>query len=881
MAKVHISILLERLNAYCLEKMQATAADCGLLGLFEVSPVHFFSQLVEAPDADIACILKRFGLDRAALLPVLNNAVQALNKGNTGRPAMSPELINLLQDAWLVASLELEEKTIRSGAVLLALCSRVASGSTEEYAHYLRTINRDTLLGEFSKITQDSIESGQSSALADTSSRSGDGISPQEALERFCVNLSEKAARQEIDPVFGRDREMRQLIDILLRRRKNNPIIVGDAGVGKTAVVEGLAQRIAAGDVPAPLKNVNIMTLDIGLLEAGAGMKGEFEARLKAVIAGIRESATPIILFIDEAHTIIGAGGKTGGSDAANLLKPALARGELRTIAATTWPEYKKYFEKDQALSRRFLLVKIEEPSVEATIDILRGLKRRYERDHEVHIRHEALVAAAELSHRYISGRLLPDKAVDLLDTSAARVRISLTHKPAVLEDKEHAILSIRRHIEALHADTHNGAGVDAEALNQAWEQLQTLKPQATRLEERWNKERTLAHHLLALRQSHADLQQLNGKETPTESDDADQDEMNRTLRSLREQQGEQPLIRFEVDAETVAMVVSDWTGIPLGKVLRDHARSVLNIETNLSQRIKGQPNALRIIGKNLKAAKSGLKNPNQPLGAFLLVGPSGVGKTETALVMADLLFGDESALIALNMSEFQERHSVSRLIGAPPGYAGYGEGGLLTEAVRRRPYSVLLLDEAEKAHIEVINLFLQVFDKGSLADSEGRVVDFRNTIVFLTTNLASDFISGICADEDKPLPTILKAIRPVLSDHFKPGLLARMVITPYYPLRTPALKDITRLKLQKLAQRLQRSGTSKLDFSEKLVARIVESCTDAEAGARNIDYILADSVLPKVSEEILARMVEGKMPRTVFLDCDTDNGYQVRFGAD
>jgi len=874
MPKANLNALLERLHPFCLDRLQATATACGQLTHHEVSIEHFLKQLNETPDADFGQILRHCGLDQAFLARALDHVLGEYPTGHAGRPTMAPELVDLLQDAWLAASLELGEASIRSAAVLLALLGRPAnsaSGAAKVYVNYLQHVGRDDLLSGFREIVRFSIEEAQRSPAPWREGRTQrpDPAAGESALSLYCFNISESAVSGAMDPVFGREREMRQLVDILARRRKNNPIIVGDAGVGKTAMVEGLAQRIATGDVPDLLKGVVILGLDLGLLEAGAGVKGEFESRLKSVIREIKDAASPIILFIDEAHALIGAGGRVGGGDAANLLKPALARGELRTIAATTWPEYKKYFEKDQALTRRFQPVKLDEPSIEATVDILRGLKPRYEKDHGVAISDQGILAAAELSDRYISGRLLPDKAVDLLDTSAARVKVGLTHKPSILEDNENRVLAVKRKIEALHRDRHYGLPIDEQALNRAWEQLETLKSEADSLKKRWEHERTLVSEILELRKA-------SGPGAGTQA--GRHEHLAGRLAELRSLQAKGPLIRHEVDPDVVAKVISDWTGIPLGKVMRDQALSVLQLKENLGLRIRGQDQALDVISRTVRAAKSGLKDPRLPLGVFLLVGPSGVGKTETALALADQLFGDERALISVNMSEFQERHSLSRLIGSPPGYAGYGEGGVLTEAVRRRPYSVVLLDEAEKAHLEVLNLFYQVFDKGVLADGEGRLVVFRHSIVFLTSNLASEFITGICEGRALPAEAMVKAVRPVLNDHFKPALLGRMTIVPYYPLTPEAMREIVALKLDSLASRLLETNRMRLSYPYRLLEHIASRCTDPETGARNIDHIMGATILPRMSEEILSRMFQGGMPTAAHLDIDAAGEYVVTF---
>ncbi|MFH1091447.1 MAG: type VI secretion system ATPase TssH, partial [Pseudomonadota bacterium] len=633
------------------------------------------------------------------------------------------------------------------------------------------------------------------------------------------------------------------------------------------------ALRITQGDVPDLLREVTLLGLDMGLLEAGAGVKGEFENRLKGVINEIKASEKPIILFIDEAHTLVGAGGSAGGGDAANLLKPALARGELRTVAATTWSEYKKYFEKDPALARRFQPVKLEEPDVTTTTLILRGLKASYEKAHKVIVRDDAIQAAAELSDRYISGRFLPDKAIDLVDTSCARIKINLTAKPDVLEDKERSIQAFEREKAALERDRLNGLAIDTERMADIEKGIETGVREANELKERWLKEQAAAKKVLDLRDQ---LQAItDGDEKKAKLKAA----MEAAAKDFEALQGDAPLVRIEVDPDVVAKVVSDWTGIPLGKVMRDQAQNILKFEDDLKARIKGQDQALAVITEVIKSSKSGLKDPAQPQGVFLLVGPSGVGKTETGLSVADILFGGERSVVTINMSEFQEKHTVSRLIGSPPGYVGYGEGGMLTEAVRQKPYSVVLLDEVEKAHLEVLNLFYQVFDKGMLSDGEGREIDFRNTVMFLTSNLATDVITEMTKGAERPPDdAVMAAVRPILSQHFKPALLARMTVVPYYTLPADAMKGIVRLKLGKLARRLMENNRMKFEYADAVVDQITKRCNEVETGARNIDYILTGNIMPQMSQEILSHMTTGGMPAEVHLDLGKDGGFRMEF---
>jgi len=874
MITVDIKGLLGRLNPYCTRCLEAAAGLCVSRTHYEVTGEHLMAKFLEEPQSDLPLILRQFDLDPGRVKKGVEQVLEELRTGNAGKPVFSPLLLEWIQEAWLVASVDFEEGQIRSGALLLALLAKPMQFATGRYVDLLRTISRDSLRTQFWTIVKASVEQ-----TAPGERRAPEAGPPTDggALARFCEDFTKKAREGKIDPVFGRDNEIRQMIDILARRRKNNPIVVGEAGVGKTAVVEGLALRIVEGDVPESLRDVSVIGLDMGLLQAGAGVKGEFENRLKAVITEIKASPKPIILFIDEAHTLIGAGGPAGGSDAANLLKPALARGELRTVAATTWSEYKKYFERDAALARRFQLVKLDEPSVETAILILRGLKEKYEETHGVVVRDDAIEAAAELSSRYISGRQLPDKAVDLLDTSAARVKILLTAKPDMIEDRERTMQALERERSALERDQLHGITVDGERLTEIGTRLEQLNKEVGELKERWLKEQELARTVVTTRK---ELFELRTEKMEEEKQGALKAQIDQVSQELGELQGDSPLVRIEVDPDVVAKVVSDWTGIPLGKVMRDEARNIIGLDENLKKRIKGQDQAIGVITQVIKAAKAGLKDPSQPLGVFLLVGPSGVGKTETGLAVADLLFGGDRFMVTINMSEFQERHTVSRLIGSPPGYVGYGEGGVLTEAVRQRPYSVVLLDEVEKAHLEVLNLFYQVFDKGMLSDGEGRVIDFKNTILFLTSNLASDVITQLCAgSEQQSLETVTSAIRPILSNHFKPALVARMNIVPFYTLGPEFIKEIVVLKLEKLAARMAETHKIKLRYSPEVVNQIATRCTEVETGARNIDHIMSGTILPQMSREILTRMSQEAVPSEVRLGLAEDGSFKIDFG--
>jgi len=673
------------------------------------------------------------------------------------------------------------------------------------------------------------------------------------------------------------------MIDILCRRRKNNPVVVGEAGVGKSALIEGLALRIVAGRVSDKLRDTDIMTLDLGALQAGASVKGEFEKRFKGLMAEVTQSPTPVIWFIDEAHTLIGAGNQQGGLDISNLLKPALARGELKTIAATTWSEYKKYFEKDPALARRFELVKLDEPTVDMAVQILRGLKERYEQVHRVIIREDALAAAAELSNRYITGRQLPDKAIDLLDTACARIKVNLSSKPDFIEDRERVLQMLEREKRGLLRDIENRVPTDAGRLDEIDAHMARTEAELAERRTAFQAQADAAQRILALREERRQARQADAATAAGQAPARDlatiEAELTAAEQAFDALQAQDKLIFIDVSPDTIAKVVSDRTGIPLGKMMRDQAAAALALEDTLRARIKGQDYALAHIAEVLKSARSGLRDPDQPMGIFLLVGPSGTGKTETALSVADTMFGGEQSIVTINMSEFQEKHTVSRLVGSPPGYVGYGEGGVLTEAVRQRPYSVVLLDEVEKAHLDVVNLFYQVFDKGVLSDGEGREINFRNTVVFLTSNLGLDVITEMCAGDDPPpMEAIQSAIRPILSNHFKPALLARMTIVPYVTLKGDALRGIVALKLRKLAQRMLRNNKITLEVSDAAIDTITQRCTEVETGARNIDFILKGTILPLLSDTLLSSMSDAQTLSRAELDVDEHSQFTARF---
>lgn len=914
MQVVDFAPLVSRLNTSCRGALENAAGTCLSRTHYEITVEHLMARLLEDPMGDIQLILKQAGIDPGRVMRALDQTIESFKTGNGGKPQFSPLLPELFADGWLIASVELFENRIRSGALFAAFVSRLSFYGIDSYTKLLDGLNKEKVMGLLGQVAAASREAGESGPMGNETG-SGAGAAAQgekagSALQRFCEDFTAKARAGKIDPVFGRDPEIRQMVDILARRRKNNPICVGDPGVGKTAVIEGLAVRVIEGDVPDILKDVTILGLDMGALEAGAGVKGEFENRLRGVINEIKASTKPILLFIDEAHTLIGAGGAAGTNDAANLLKPALARGELRTIAATTWSEYKKYFEKDPALARRFELVKLDEPSVEMTVQILRGLKSRYEEVHQVIVRDDALHAAAELSHRYITGRQLPDKAIDLFDTACARIKVNLSSKPDFIEDRERKLQMLEREKLGLLRDQDNGVGVDLERLAAIATEQASITETLAGLQARFDKELQAARTVVSLRQERAQLKKDRAQAAANTADAAAApagiaegaasadatpaaneqiaaprtlDQVEQEVRSaeavLAELQSKEKLVFIEVAPDTIAKVVSDRTGVPLGKMMRDHAASALALEHSLEARIKGQDHAIAAISEVLKSASSGLRDPDQPMGVFLLAGPSGTGKTETALSVADMMFGGEQSIVTINMSEFQEKHTVSRLVGSPPGYVGYGEGGVLTEAVRQRPYTVVLLDEVEKAHLDVVNLFYQVFDKGILSDGEGREINFRNTVVFLTSNLALDVITELCSGDERPDPSVvMAAVRPILSNHFKPALLARMTVIPFYTLPKDALRGIVDLKLKKVINRMAANNKIALEITTSARDAVTARCTEVETGARNIDFILKGTVLPLLSNSLLESMAKNTNPAKAKLDVDAAGEFVATF---
>lgn len=858
MINVDLQQLVNALDAPTRQALESTAQRCVARGGSRIVVEDLLLALLERPDGLLSAALLDAGVDTAELAGTLQPPVEDAVARN---PVFAPELIQWLQDALLVANLELGQSCIEQAALTLALLRNPLRYAGTRYQPLLARIDADRLR-DFAR-SQQAVEPVLQPGAADES-----------LLARFTRNLTRQAREGKLDPVLCRDDAMRQTVDILARRRKNNPIVVGEAGVGKSAVVEGLALRIAAGEVPQPLKNVELLSLDMGLLQAGASIKGEFERRLKGVIEEVQASARPIILFIDEAHTLIGAGGQPGGTDAANLLKPALARGELRTIAATTWSEYKKYFEKDPALARRFQPVKLHEPTVDEAITILRGLAPLYETSHGVYLRDDAVVAAAQLSARYLTGRQLPDKAVDLLDTACARVRISVAAMPQCLERVRARVAEGARRLDALTRDAAAGLQVDAQSLNELEQDLEQARERQAELQRRWETQRLAVERILELRR------QLAGRSAGESDADSTalRHELQQTHQALIGLPQTERLVSFEVCPRLVAEVVSAWTGVPLSQLAREYSARVAGFATDLRRRVLGQDQAVEALDRAMRAVAAGLNRADAPVGVFLLVGPSGVGKTETALALADLLYGGERFLTTINMSEFQEKHTVSRLIGAPPGYVGYGEGGMLTEAVRQKPYSVILLDEVEKADPDVMNLFYQIFDKGIANDGEGREIDFRNTLILMTSNLGSQRIEQLCRDGERPAAQALEAaIRPLLSAHFKPALLARMQVVPYFPVNDVLLAQLVELKLQRLAERL---ANRKLQFSHSnaLVEYLRERCTQGDSGARLVDRLLEQHVMPPIADRLLQAMANGETIDQVHATLDDAGAVSCEF---
>ncbi|WP_417292626.1 type VI secretion system ATPase TssH [Desulfovibrio porci] len=877
MSTLSLAALFEALDIPCREALEQAAVSCAGRGGYEIAIDDYLECLL--PLAEMRDILAQFGCNEDALRELLSKN-RPVDGHHSGRPSFSPLLYQLLQEAYLLATLELRRERIGAGSLVLALLRNPVRYSVLPFYKELKKISADELFRLLEGLYAEQHPSRPADAAKGTAG----------ALAQYAVDFTEEARKGGIDPVFARGPEIRLVVDILARRRKNNPILVGDPGVGKTAVVEGLALKIVEGHVPDALKNVRLVGLDMGRLQAGASVKGEFERRLKAVIDEVKAAPTPTILFIDEAHTLVGSGNAPGGGDGANLLKPALARGEMRTIAATTWGEYKKYFEKDAALARRFQLVKLDEPSLAETVTILRGIVPHYEKSHGVYVRDDAVIRTAELAGRYITGRQLPDKAIDVLDTACARVKVSLGGKPPVLEALEEELASLRRELAALERDRRTGvplsAGEDS-AARHAFLQARCaeLGERAAETEAQWQREldlvtaileRRSAEHAAASGESDGAAPAAEMPDDPGTNDrDAHIVSAESLSAQLRALQGDAPLVFHEVGPELVTAIVSEWTGIPAAKLDGEGGDALSRLGENLRDRIRGQDHALKIIEQTIMSAHAGLGSPSQPTGIFLLVGPSGVGKTETALAVADALFGGERSLISINMSEFQEKHTISRLIGSPPGYVGYGEGGRLTEAVRRQPYSAVLFDEVEKAHPDILHLFYQMFDKGLLADGEGREVDFRNTVIFLTSNLGSDIVTALCEEDENPDPDVLHAaLQPILTQTFHPALLGRMTVVPYTSIRKEILRELTDMKLDLVNRRLRERHHIPLLWDAEVADSITASCGAVDTGARNIDHIISAHLLPGIASALLSSLLdETRAPRGLRVSLDADNG--------
>jgi len=890
---LNLKTLIGRLDTTSRKALEAAVGRCVAQTHYDVSFEHWFLELLEVPGGDVPRIFEHFGLEPARAIAALQRAIERFKRGNGGRPELAPSIQDLARDAWIAASINYGRDRIRSGMLLLAsLQNLVQERRWLELYPEIRQLNPHSLEQELLALVAGGIEDQECLALGSQGAMASRGIESQgaagtsspsttPALDQYTIDVTEEARLGRLDPVLGRDPEIRQIIDILTRKRQNNPILTGEAGVGKTAVVEGFAQRIVAGDVPEKLRDVALRRLDLGLLQAGAGVKGEFENRLKQVIEEVQASPQPIVLFIDEAHTMIGAGGAAGQQDAANLLKPALARGELRTVAATTWAEYKKFFEKDPALSRRFQVVKVDEPDEAAAIEMMRGISKHLETHHQVDILEEAIAASVRLSARYIAGRQLPDKSTSVLDTACARVSMSQHTIPGPIEDQRRRVEALSLEIAGLEAE-HALGTPHQERIAALARARDAIGPELAALERRWTQELELVERARELRLRLIEGSESKGsQEAVAETDPAElRTRFAERREELRKLQGDSPLVALEVDAQAIADVISNWTGIPVGRMVADQIQSVLSLEARLAERIIGQDHALAAIAKRIHTARAGLDHPGRPQGVFLLVGPSGVGKTETALALSEALFGGERNLITINLSEYQESHTVSGLKGSPPGYVGYGEGGVLTEAVRRRPYSVVLLDEAEKAHPDVMELFFQVFDKGMLEDGEGREIDFKNTVILLGSNIGTEKIHAQCADPEL-LPTaetLEEMIREDLLGVFPAALLGRLVVVPYYPLPPHVLERIVDLQLGRIADRLETQHGAQLICGDEVRAAITARCTDTGSGARAIDRILTHHVLPQISAELLACLASGRAVSRVQLGMDSTGAWSFEF---
>jgi type VI secretion system protein VasG len=879
MAAIDLRQLVGHLNDACRRALEAAAGLTLSRTHYNVEIEHWLVTLADRPDGDISFILKHYEIESGRFATDLNRSLEKMKTGNGRAPALAPEIVELVKQGWLFASLEQNAYKVRSGHLLWALLAdETLARHARDASSQLLKIAPDLLKRDFAAITANSAEAQEAGAAAAEGGVAGEGGPPMPrggggALDQFTTDLTAQAKAGKIDPILGRDSEIRQMIDILTRRRQNNPILTGEAGVGKTAVVEGFALRLAAGDVPPDLQGVTLRTLDLGLLQAGAGVKGEFENRLRGVIDEVKASPKPIIVFIDEAHQLIGAGGSQGQGDAANLLKPALARGELRTIAATTWAEYKKYFEKDAALTRRFQVVKVEEPTEPMATAMLRGLVATLEKHHHVRILDQAVSEAVRLSARYIPSRQLPDKGVSLIDTACARVAMSQAAMPAPVEDRQRRISLIDTELGIVDREMASGEkhGERREALVAERAELET---ELEALRARWEQEKGLA----------AEMTETRGQiEDPANTADKDvlREKLTATTAKLHALQGEEPLIYPVVDGQAIAEVVAGWTGIPTGRMQSNEIRTVLHLKETMEQRIVGQSHALDAVAQAIRTSRAGLTDPRKPIGVFLMVGTSGTGKTETALTLADLLYGGEQNMTTINMTEFKEEHKVSLLMGSPPGYVGYGEGGVLTEAVRRRPYSVILLDEMEKAHPGVQDIFFQVFDKGNMKDGEGRDIDFKNTVIIMTSNAGTDLITQLFADPETAPDAagLAEALMPELMKHFKPAFLGRVTLVPYFPLSPDIIRKIVELQLDRVRRRVREAYGAKFVWDKSLVQTIADRCTETSSGARNVEKILSRTLLPELSGEVLSRLADGGTIDAITVGVDTAGSFQYNIG--
>ncbi|MCG7986372.1 MAG: type VI secretion system ATPase TssH [Candidatus Thiodiazotropha weberae] len=903
MSEINRAALFGKLNSLGYKAIESATVFCKMRGNPYVELVHWIHQVLQLQDSDLHRIIKQFNLEPSHLAKDITETLDTLPRGSTSISDLSSHVEEATERGWVYGTLMFGDSQVRTGYLMIGILkTNSLHNALLRISDQFKKLNIETLTDRFSEVVEGSPEEAMRSndgfqvGGGAAPGEASDAMAPaqmgkQQALQQFSVDLTERARNGEIDPIVGRDDEIRQIVDILMRRRQNNPILTGEAGVGKTAVVEGFALQIASGDVPPPLKEVSLRVLDVGLLQAGASMKGEFENRLKQVIEEVQSSEKPIILFIDEAHTLIGAGGSAGTGDAANLLKPALARGTLRTVAATTWAEYKKYIEKDPALTRRFQVVQVDEPDEDRAIRMMRGMASTLEDHHQVQILNEALDASVRLSHRYIPARQLPDKSVSLLDTTCARVAISQAAVPAEVDDS-------RRRIEALETELQiigreKAIGLDTEEREQeTQEKLDQERERLEQLTARWEEEKGLVEELLNVQQqlkgepvesdqaadrdeeqAASSEESAEAPETPTATKEELLERLNKVKSKLNELQGETPLILPSVDAQAVASVVGDWTGIPVGRMVKNEIETILNLSDTLAKRVIGQDHALEMISRRVQTSRANLDNPNKPIGVFMLCGPSGVGKTETGLTLAESLYGGEQNVITINMSEFQEAHTVSTLKGAPPGYVGYGEGGILTEAVRRKPYSVVLLDEVEKAHPDVHEIFFQVFDKGWMEDGEGRHIDFKNTLILLTSNTGTEMIDNLCKDPElMPEPgAIATALRDPLQKVFPAALLGRLVVIPYYPLSDEVLAKVVRLQLGRIESRILENHGIPLEIDDEVISLIISRCTEVESGARMVDAILTNTMLPEISRHILVEKMEGRATGNIRIGVEND----------